>query len=794
MPGLARVVAAIAITIALGTSAAASVDSVVTGIVEDAFLHPLPGATVVLHDSGGNTVAKVVTKADGKFTFPGIAFGDYTVEATSPGLVGDHQHLQINSSQVENVELTLVNGEEIITVEEDWAVPPPPKATGSVSTVTRQELQELPGGNDRPVTDVVATQPGFVVDALGNVYARGNHANVQYQVDGIPVPDSVGSLFAASIPVRLVQALEIYTGGMPAEFGERLGAVVNLTTRSAGEHPEGSVQVRYGSFNTIEPGVTYSTKLSDKVGMFAGGSVQASERMLDPPSITPILHDDGYTGRVFARVDYQQCDCNRWELFTTYAHNRFQIPIDPTVAQLDPSRPDFVRPVDQFGNASPAFVPHDTNATETEDEAFAAVSFTHKLDHGQLQIAPVYKLSRGVLFGDPEHALAAESDPGTVASNVTRVAQHAGGIAAYTWQHGAHLVKTGLQTDFLYGTTDFTSFTRAVDGGIDPAQTAAGHDHTDALSTGLYGQDHITLDKLTLDVGLRVDELHVILGDGTTNDSAGVSPRLGSSYAFTKDTVVHVFTGINWQPPAPLDAANAARALGVVPAGQPVTYDLKPETDLYAETGIVTRLASEVRGGLVGWARYAWNQLDDTAIGSTSLLSNYNFERGRAGGIEANVDLRVGPWLSAFANGSLSLAQGQGIASAKFLFSAADLANNNWQTLDHAQTWTANAGTTVRDGRFSVTGLLQYGSGLRTGPTNNETVPGHVVGDVSMQYTFTPQGYPVRVGFDMFNVANEHYAFRIANGFVGSSYGAPRSAFLSLSVPLAPEPHHAGEK
>ncbi len=565
-------------------------------------------------------------------------------------------------------------------------------------------------------------------------------------------------------------------------------------TRSAGDHPEGSAQVRYGSFNTVEPGATYSTKLGDKVGMFAGGSLQYSERMLDPPSITPILHDDGYTGRVFARVDYAPCDCNRYELFTTYAHNRFQIPLDPSIVPLDPTRPDLVRPVDQFGNASPAFVPHDTNASETEDELFAAVSFTHKLDHGQIQVAPIYKFSRGVLFGDAEHALGAQSDPGAVASDVTRTAQHAGGIATYSWQHGAHLVKAGLQSDFLYGDTDFTSYARAVDGGIDPAQTASGHDHTDALSSGVYAQDHITSGKLALDTGIRVDELHVILGDGTTNDSAGVSPRLGSSYAFTKDTVLHAFSGINWQPPAPLDAANAARALGVVPANVPVAYDLKPETDLYGEVGLATRLASQVRGGLVGWARYAWNQLDDTAIGSTSLLSNYNFSRGRAGGIEANVDVRIGPWLSGFANGSYGIAEGQGISSAKFLFSAEDLANTSWQTLDHAQTWTANAGTTVRDGRFSVTGLLAYGSGLRTGPTNNETVPGHVRGDVSMQYTFTPQGYPVRLGVDVINVANEHYAFRIANGFVGSSYGAPRTVFLSLSLPLAPEPHHPGEK
>src|ERR1044071_201487 len=163
---------------------------------------------------------------------------------------------------------------------------------------------------DRPVTDVIATQPGFVPDALGNVYARGNHANIQYQIDGIPVPDSVGSLFAASIPTRLVQGLEIITGGMPAEFGDRLGAVVNLVTRAAGDWPEGAAQMRYGSFKTVGPGAVYSSKLTDHVGAFVGGSVLASQRALDPPSVTPIVHDAGYDARVFGRADYDLDQAN----------------------------------------------------------------------------------------------------------------------------------------------------------------------------------------------------------------------------------------------------------------------------------------------------------------------------------------------------------------------------------------------------------------------------------------------------------------------------------------------------
>lgn len=771
-------------------SASASVDAVIQGTVGDALMHPLPGATVVLHDASGKTVAQTQTAADGSFTFAGVPFGDYTVEATSPGLVADHQHLQIGSSQVAKVELTLVDSEEVITISEDWSVPAPSTATGSVTTVGRQQLDELPGAEDRPVTQVIATQPGFVADALGSVYARGTHSSIQYQIDGIPVPDSVGSLFAASIPVRLIEGLELITGGMPAEYGRRLGAVVNLQTKRAGDHPEGAATLRYGSYQTIEPGVSYTTK-AGPIGVFVGGSYSYSERALDPPSRDQVFHDTGQTGRVFARFDYAPCDANRYELFATYGHNRFEVPLDPTVPVFDPLVP---RPPDKFGNDAPVHIPLDTHATETEDEAFVAYSWTHAFeDKSQLQLAPLYKLSRGRLVSDATHALGETADPGATASDVDRTAHHLGGLATFSLLRGRHLLKAGASLDGLYGRTAYTAYVRDdVAGGLDPAQTADGTDRTKAITSGLFVQDRWTAGKLVLDLGLRADQLHVML-KGATDDSFGVSPRTGVSYAFTKETVAHAFAGVLWQPPAPLDAANAARALGVIPADQEVAYDLKPETDLFAETGIVTKLSAHLRGGLTGWGRYAYNQLDNTAIGSTSLLSSYNFERGRAFGIEATVEARVGPWLSLFGNAAYGKAQGRGISSAKYLFSAEDLASQEWQTLDHAQTLTANAGGTVRDGRFTVTSLATYGSGLRTGPSNTDHVPGHVKVDLSTSYTFVPSAYPIRLGIDVVNLLDARYAYRIANGFVGSSYAPPRTVFVSLSIPLAAEAHHKGE-
>jgi hypothetical protein len=783
-------VAAIACAAAWSPGARATVNTNVHGIVRDEAQLPLAAARLVLRDAEGNVVAHAISDERGEFLFRNVDAGDYAVDAHADGRIDDCRRFRVGSADVAELELYLIRVsavEETVVKVESPGAPMPQKTTGTVSTLSRAELRALPKGEDRPINEVLTTQPGFIADAFGNVYARGNHANIQYQLDGVPIPDSVGNLFAQAIPVRLIENLEIMTGGMPAEFGYRLASVVNITTRHGGDQPEGLLSLRYGSFQTIEPSGYYSRSVG-RFGFFVGGSYQQTERALDPPAIAPILHDDGRNGRAFLRVDWRKSERDRVELFASYSHDFFQIPIDPTVAPVDPSRPDLGRPVDQYGNASPPFVPHDTNATETEQEFFATVSWIHALSQRmQLQVAPYYKLSYGALLSDPTHALGALADPGATASDVTRSASHVGAVAHWSMTLGGHLLKAGVQADYLIARTDYAEYVRddaSPDGGIDPLQGGRGVDRTQALLTGMYVQDRWDRGRFALHAGIRIDEQHVALSGGRSDDQFGTSPRLGASFTFRKWLVGHAFVGINWQPPTPLDAANAARILGVIPAGAQVPYDVKAETDLFAELGLDARPWKPFRISGVGWGRYAWNQSDDTIIGSTTLVTNYNFARGYAYGLDTRADLAIGSWLRAFVNLSVVDARGQDIASAKFLFAPDVLADHSFQTLDHVQTVTANGGLVAREGGFAATLLANYGSGLRTGPLNDQHVPEHVRFDVTMQYAFA--SIPLRpiLALDVINLFDAHYAYRIANGFVGSSYAAPRSIFVRLSIPL----------
>ena len=111
-----------------------------------------------------------------------------------------------------------------------------------------------------------------------------------------------------------------------------------------------------------------------------------------------------------------------------------------------------------------------------------------------------------------------------------------------------------------------------------------------------------------------------------------------------------------------------------------------------------------------------------------------------------------------------------------------DLANNDWQFLDHDQRWTANAGATFRQDGWRLTSLLEYGSGLRTGPGNNEHVPDHVRVDVGAGYEFRNLAMRPAFNVDVVNLFDATYAYRINNGFNGSHWAPGRSVFARVSA------------
>ena len=158
----------------------------------------------------------------------------------------------------------------------------------------------------------------------------------------------------------------------------------------------------------------------------------------------------------------------------------------------------------------------------------------------------------------------------------------------------------------------------------------------------------------------------------------------------------------------------------------------------------------------------------------------------RAVGVEVSAHATPNKYVRGFANGSWNISQGQGINSERYLFDASDLAYKGWQILDHVQEWTVNVGVDLHEAseKTHLAVTFQYASGLRTGPDNNETVPGHSLWNVTLRHRFDLAVIHPEVAIDVFNALDASYAIRIGNGFVGSAYGPLRQVDGRLTIPL----------
>jgi hypothetical protein len=135
----------------------------------------------------------------------------------------------------------------------------------------------------RQAIDVVQAQPGWLLEANGVLHPRGAEYDTQYVVDGLPILNNRSPAFSASEELEDVQSVKVYTSGIPAEFGRKVGGVIEtVTERNPGRGVHGTVILGGGSFTTANGYL--GTSYYDGRNVF-GLSMESArtDRFLDPP-------------------------------------------------------------------------------------------------------------------------------------------------------------------------------------------------------------------------------------------------------------------------------------------------------------------------------------------------------------------------------------------------------------------------------------------------------------------------------------------------------------------------------
>ncbi|MDQ6647381.1 MAG: TonB-dependent receptor plug domain-containing protein, partial [Pseudomonadota bacterium] len=126
--------------------------------------------------------------------------------------------------------------------------------TGSSQYVIDQKaIAQLPLGAATPINQVLLQAPGVVQDSYGGLHVRGDHANLQYRINGVIIPESISG-FGQTLDSRTIQNITLLDGALPAQYGLRTAAVVNITTKSGHDRGNGgSVGITGGSFGMLNP-------------------------------------------------------------------------------------------------------------------------------------------------------------------------------------------------------------------------------------------------------------------------------------------------------------------------------------------------------------------------------------------------------------------------------------------------------------------------------------------------------------------------------------------------------------
>ena len=116
----------------------------------------------------------------------------------------------------------------------------------------RTAIENIPQGENAPLSQVLLRAPGVVQDGFGQIHVRGDHGNLQYRLDGGQLPEGL-SLFSNAISTRFADHLALITGALPAQYGLRTAGVVDITLKSGTTNPGGEASITGGSYNWLQP-------------------------------------------------------------------------------------------------------------------------------------------------------------------------------------------------------------------------------------------------------------------------------------------------------------------------------------------------------------------------------------------------------------------------------------------------------------------------------------------------------------------------------------------------------------
>jgi hypothetical protein len=338
--GLRRVrrIAATSIVALLGCAGLAAAQNIgtVSGTIRDAQGLAVPGATVSIINRVSQTSQDGVSDEQGRYTLSNIPFGIYVLTASLQGFTPAQQVVDVHSTVPIAADLQLKVGgvNEVVDVSADALLET--SSTGSHIDLGASLIDQLPTATpSKQLSAMLLSAPGFIPSQNGRIHVRGSHGQIQYVVDGVPMTDEYTEAFANPLDPRYVKSAAVMTGGIPAEYGGKLAAVVDITSKSGLDDPRkatGEASLNFGRFDALDGGATVGGRITPRVGYFLSAGGNRTDRYLDSPT-SDNLHNSGDAHRVTGKLELRPTDSDFVRVVLSANGSSFDTPNRPD-AQL----------------------------------------------------------------------------------------------------------------------------------------------------------------------------------------------------------------------------------------------------------------------------------------------------------------------------------------------------------------------------------------------------------------------------------------------------------------------------
>ena len=633
-----------------------------------------------------------------------------------------------------------------------------------------EDLKNLPLGESTPLNQVLLRAPGVTQDSFGQLHVRGDHANLQYRINDVVIPESI-ALFGQALNPRFASEISLLTGALPAQYGYRTAGVVDIHTKGSQYRNGAELAGMGGTPGHLELNAELSGAQEGWSYYATAGHLTNALGIENPEPTAKAAHDHTDQWNAFAYLAHVLPNAARISLMSGWTDDAFQIPVRTRQVA------EFIAP----GMTAPDAAALDQR--QREGNRYAVLAYENAPgSQVHYQFALYDRESSVHYFPDPEGDLAYTGADGDIArSNSRKGLQLDASVAGqrHTFRAGftihdetarAHALTEVYPLD-PYGAPIFQVLT------ID--ERAA----TRSRLWGAYLQDEWhPLERWTVNLGTRYDR-----SDGLLSESQW-SPRLGVVVELEGGVTVHAGYARYFTPPPTEKISSQSVSLFAGTTGaSPSTENapVKAERSHYWDLGLMATLSPHLTVGIDSYYRKVKNLGDEGQFGPAVLFSPFNYARGRVVGIETTVNWRR-DLSSAYLNVAWGRAEATGIITGQYNFAADELValSRQWVPLDHDQRWTVSGGVARSWGSTNVSLDVIAGTGLRSGDLNADHLPGYAVLNFAIRRTVDTRIFgEVEWSVSVINLLDRIYELRDGTGVgVGApQWGQRRSVYLGFS-------------